>query len=80
MKANSWGLQAARWVLAALLILAGLWLLNLAAYNAWAAGGLPNPHPEYNLTWANRFLVASLLSFVGAATVIWLLRRRKLVA
>ena len=80
MNANRPAVQLVRWLVVALLVALGLWLLNGAVFNAWAAGGPPNPHPEYNLRWANRFLVASLLSFVGAAAVLWLMRRRKLAA
>lgn len=80
MNANRRGLQIVRWLAAALLVAAGLWLLNLAAFNAWVAGGPPDPPPEYQFRWATRFLVASVLSFSGAAVVLWLMRRRKLAA
>ena len=80
MDTNRRSVQFVRVLLVALLVGLGLWLLNGAAFNAWAAGGPPNPHPEYNLRWANRFLVASLLSFVSAGVVLWLMRRRKLAA
>ena len=69
-----------RWVLSAILVAVGLYLLNLTAYHVWAAGGPPSPNPQWHLMWANRFLMAALVCFAGASALLYLLRRRKLAA
>lgn len=69
--------QVVRWLSAVLLCLAGLWALNLTAYNFWAAGGPPTPHLEIYERRGWLFFAAATGCFIGAGLLVWLLRGRK---
>jgi hypothetical protein len=69
--------QVARWLVAGLLLVCGLWLLNGAIANWWVAAGPPNPNPA---PWAQRgteLFVASLVAFLASFIVVWALRRKR---
>ncbi len=76
MNPNRLWIQVARWCLAGLLCLLGLWALKLTAFNFWAAGGPPTPHPEIYARRAWAFLAVTVCFFVGAGLITWFLRRR----
>jgi hypothetical protein len=57
----------ALWLLAFALFLGLLWCLNLTAFNYWASGGPPTPHPEIYRMRGNIFFGVAcgfLLAFV----------------
>jgi len=66
-----------RSVVILILIFSGLFFLNAAFANYWAAGGPPNPHRDFNRTWADTFATIALLAFGFAFLVGWLPRRWK---
>ena len=53
-----------------LLILMGLYMLNVTAYNYWAAGGPPNPHPEVFMKRGHIALLISFSLFGSAALLL----------
>jgi hypothetical protein len=48
-----------RWVVVTCLVGLAVWSGYLAAFNYWAAGGPPTPHPEYFRHWGNIFFAAA---------------------
>ena len=62
-------------MLLAALCIVTLWLLNLTAYNYWAAGGPPTPRPELYRSRGNTFLVLSAISIVAMGVVAFQLLR-----
>jgi len=69
--------QIVRWLSALLLCLVGLWALNLTAFNFWAAGGPPTPHPEIYERRGWLFFAVAIGCFIIAALLVWLLRGRR---
>ena len=59
-----------------LLLLAFLWSLYLTAFNYWAGGGPPTPHPEIYRTRGNIFFGIACVLFVALAACLWNLVRR----
>lgn len=62
--------RAARWLLAAVLLLAAGWCLNLMLFNWWAAGGPPTPHRELYEHRGNVFCAATAVLFAGFVSVV----------
>jgi len=62
-----------------LLLLAFLWFLYLTAFNYWAGGGPPTPHPEIYRMRGNIFSGIACVLFVALAVCLWILVRRKKV-
>jgi hypothetical protein len=60
-----------------LLLLVFLWALYLTAFNYWAAGGPPTPHPEIYRMRGNIFFGIACVLFVAFAVCLWSLVRRK---
>ena len=60
-----------------LLLLAFLWALNLTAFNYWAGGGPPTPHPEIYKMYGNIFFGIACVLFVAFAVCLWSLVRGK---
>jgi len=77
MSKTAFWVQVVRWSASLLLIAAGLWSLNLAAFNAWVAGGPPTPYPEVYARRSDVFFIVSLSFFVLALMVAWLLRPKR---
>ena len=67
----------ALWLATFLLLLAFLWFLYLTAFNYWAGGGPPTPHPELYRMRANIFFEIACVLFVAFAVCLWSLVRRK---
>lgn len=65
-----------RWLLAAVLLLAAGWSLNLTLFNWWAAGGPPTPQPELYELRGNVFLAATVVLFAGFVSVVVINVRR----
>lgn len=66
-----------RWVAVVVMLAASIWLAYLAAYNWWAAGGPPTPHPDVYATRGNVFFALALLSLVASVLVAVLAVRRR---
>ena len=66
----------ALWLLTLLLFLAFLWSLNLTAFNYWASGGPPTPHPEIYRMRGNIFFGIACVLFVALAVCLWRLFQR----
>jgi hypothetical protein len=65
-----------RWVVVIWLVGLAAWSGYLAAFNYWAAGGPPTPHPEYHRHWGNIFFAATCgLLVLTVAMVVANLRR-----
>jgi len=60
-----------------LLLLAFLWSLYLTAFNYWAGGGPPTPHPEIYRMRGNIFFGIACALFVAFAACLWSLVRSK---
>jgi uncharacterized membrane protein YphA (DoxX/SURF4 family) len=65
------------WVMTVLLFFAFLWSLNLTAFNYWASGGPPTPHPEIYRMRGNIFFGIACVFFVAFGVCIWSLVQRK---
>jgi hypothetical protein len=68
--------QITRWGVFGGLLLVGLWLLNLAAFHAWASSGPPTPNPEWHAMWAERYFWGAITSLGTSGIVAFALRRR----
>ncbi|MCI0409637.1 MAG: hypothetical protein L0191_13925 [Acidobacteria bacterium] len=69
-----------RWLLAGLLLAAACWSANLTAYNWWAAGGPPTPHPDLYAARGNRFFFVTCFLLLAAVLLVWInvrARRRR---
>jgi hypothetical protein len=55
----------ALWFTTILLLLVFLWCLNLTAFNYWASGGPPTPHPEIYRMRGNVFFGIACVLFVA---------------
>lgn len=55
-----------RWLLVVVLIGGFCWFANLTAFNWWAAGGPPTPHPEYFAGRGNLFAIVACLLLIAA--------------
>ena len=51
-----------RWLGSLFSAAASVYFLSLTAYHVWAAGGPPNPRPDWHLKWSGIFLFAAFLS------------------
>jgi len=60
-----------------LLLLVFLWALYLTAFNYWAAGGPPTPHPEIYRMRGEIFFGIACVLFVAFAVCLWSLVLRK---
>jgi len=60
-----------------LLLLAVLWAMYLTAFNYWAGGGPPTPHPEIYRMRGNIFFGIACVLFVAFAGCLWSLLRHK---
>ena len=67
----------ALWLTTLLLLGALLWALYLTAFNYWAAGGPPTPHPEIYRMYGNIFFEIACVLFVAFGLCLWILVRRK---
>lgn len=70
-------LKMPRWILALALIVAGFWLLYLALFNWWVAGGPPGPRPEFHRKWGNIFFFTSIVSFSLSPVRLWVTRQKR---
>jgi hypothetical protein len=62
-------------LLLVLLLLAGIYCLNLAAFHAWAASGPPSAAPKWHLRWAGIFLFLAFTLFFTGGWGLWRLRK-----
>ena len=69
-----WGI---RWIIFLVLIVAGLYFLNLTAFHFWAAGGPPTPHPEFHRKWGYIFFFVSISIFIFSCVWIRITRKKK---
>ncbi len=62
------------------MLLASIWLGYLAAFNWWAAGGPPTPHPDVYATRGNVFFALAFLCLAASilVAVLTVQRRRRL--
>jgi hypothetical protein len=69
-----------RWLSAAVLIVIGLWGLNLVLYHVWAADRFLSGSQQvsdWHQKWALIFFGISLIVFSGAGAIIWRLLFRR---
>ena len=63
-----------RWVSAGVLVVVGLWLLNLVVYHIWASDRFLSGSSEvsdWHQKWALILLATALMVFVGAVALVW---------
>ena len=61
----------ALWVTTVIIFLAFLWTLNLTAFNYWASGGPPTPHPEIYRMRGSIFFGIACVFFAAFGVCIW---------
>ncbi len=66
-----------RWITVIALLATSIWLGYLGAFNWWAAGGPPTPHPEVYATRSNVFFGLAAVSLAAAVVVTVITLRRR---
>jgi|PlaIllAssembly_1097288.scaffolds.fasta_scaffold754245_2 divalent metal cation (Fe/Co/Zn/Cd) transporter len=69
-----------RLIVAIVLIIAGLYIFQLALFHAWVAGHPLTKTPEPNETYSNVFLFISIILFIYSSYLIWRYKKVKKIS